>query len=118
MCNRLQKHCDCGTRLEQLEESVRQEMAEMHETVNELIRVYKRGCERRQYDLLKMIFGHCSLKTRPSAMPPPFPILLAPTQPTTVAEPGAVLAVDSLLDEDWVSIVNYEVKVGLRGEAS
>jgi len=29
------------------------------------------------------------------------PDTVAPTQPTTVAEPGAVLAVDSLLDEDW-----------------
>jgi hypothetical protein len=86
--------------LEQLEESVRQEMAEMHETVNELIRVYERGCERRQYDLLKMIFDHCSSKTTPSVpVPPPFPIPLAPTQPTTVAEPVAVLAVDALSDE-------------------
>jgi len=48
---------------------MRLEMAEMHETVDELMRVYERGCERRQYDLLKMIFGHFLSKTGLSAMP-------------------------------------------------
>jgi hypothetical protein len=37
---------------------MRLEMMEMHETVDDLIREYERAGERRQYDLLKMVFDY------------------------------------------------------------
>ena len=58
ICDRSQTHCDCDARINKLEETIRLEMTEMHETVDELIRTYEQSSERRHYDLLKMVLNY------------------------------------------------------------